>query len=78
MDTIKYIYDASLAVHFKIYFIDGIMFGFSLGTSDGIILGLIEITDLVSLIGSYKISRNINLVGLLDGISRRRDCTWKY
>ena len=41
-------------VHFKIVSMDGIIFGFALGTQDEIKLGIIESTDMGSLIGSSK------------------------
>ena len=45
------------------------MFGFAIGTSDGIKLGLIENNDMGSLLVYYEISRNTKLNGLLDRIS---------
>ena len=42
----------------KIGFIDGRMIGFTLGTSDGIKLGINESNYMVSFIGSYKISKD--------------------
>ena len=57
--------------------IDGIIFLFVLGTSNGIKFRRIEGTDLGSLTGSSKISRNKNIDTSLDWISGRRNFTWQ-
>ena len=47
-------------VHFKIVSMDGIIFGFALGTQDEIKLGIIESTDMGSLID--KLSGSLNII----------------
>ena len=60
----------SLKDYFKIVSVNCTMFGFTLSTADAIKLGIIESTDLGSLIGFSKIyingkfSVSLNIIGL--------------
>ena len=73
----KYLEMVRLTVKFKIDSIDGRMFGFALINEDGIKLGLIERTELGSLMYYYGRYRNHKLDGSLDGILRRRNFKWQ-
>ena len=73
----KDLYMVSLMFHFKIDSIDGRIFGILFCTEDGIKLGIIEWTDVDSLIYSSEICVNNKLDGSLDDISQRCNCTCK-
>ena len=65
-------------VHHILVSIDGRIFGFVIGTADGIKLGIIKITNLGSLIGSSKIYKDRNIGVSLNIIDQRYNCTFKY
>ena len=71
MDPLKYPEMSGFMVHFKIFSINGRIFGFAIGTADGIKHGIIEIDDLSYLIVSSERSKNV----MLDGSWKR---TWDY
>ena len=67
-----------LTVHFKICFIHVWIIEFLVSNTYGIKVGNLEMTDLVSLIDTSEISRNINIDSSLNGIFWIQNWTWQY